>query len=106
MMAIKRSTIHFFAIIISTFVLLPVAAGQERDPESLFNEYCFSCHGTGWEGAPVMGDNFAWKDRISKGMAVLLENTKNGINAMPPQGTCSDCTEQELKNVIEFLIAE
>ncbi|MGQ9426609.1 c-type cytochrome [Gilvimarinus sp. F26214L] len=77
-----------------------------RDADSIFDNYCFSCHGTGWDNAPVLGDSFAWDERKEKGLDVLLKNTVEGFNTMPPKGSCADCTEEELKAVVEMMIAE
>lgn len=93
-----------FALLLASFT--SVATAEGRDAEQLFNSYCFACHGTGWDNAPVQGDGFAWEDRLSKGFDTLLENTINGFNTMPPKGNCFDCTDAELKAVVEFLIAE
>ncbi len=95
-------------ITICTGLLFVTSFGwsAERDVEKIFNDYCFACHGTGWEDAPVVGDSFAWQERKQKGIAELVANTINGVNAMPPKGTCNDCSEKELKAVVEFLIAE
>jgi cytochrome c5 len=88
------------------FALISTVTAEARDPEKIFNDFCFSCHGTGWEDAPVIGDNFAWEDRKSKGIEVLLQNTLRGVNAMPTKGSCTDCTDKELQAVIEYLIAD
>lgn len=81
------------------------AHGEDtRDPETLFNQYCFNCHGTGWEDAPVVGDEFAWEERREKGVEVLLENTLAGFNGMPPNGGCSDCSKAELKAIVEWMV--
>lgn len=98
---------RFRLVILSLLcVAAPLAIAEGRDAEQLFDSYCFSCHGTGWDNAPVLGDSFAWEDRIAKGMEVLLENTIKGFNAMPPKGNCFDCTEAELKAVVEFLLGQ
>src|SRR5690606_23712123 len=67
-----------FALLLASFT--SVATAEGRDAEQLFNSYCFACHGTGWDNAPVQGDGFAWEDRLSKGFDTLLENTINGFN--------------------------
>lgn len=79
---------------------------EGRDADTVFDNFCFSCHSTGWDNAPVIGDPFAWEDRRAKGIEVLLQNTVEGFNAMPPLGGCNDCTEDELRTVIEMLIDE
>lgn len=79
-------------------------AEEPRDPESIFNNFCFSCHGTGWEDAPVIGDDYAWDPRREEGIEVLLARTIDGYNAMPPKGGCADCSEQELRSTVEWMI--
>jgi cytochrome c5 len=89
-----------------TCTMISPVQGEGRDADALFESYCFSWHGTGWEGAPVIGDSTAWADRKAKGMETLLRNTIEGINGMPPKGSCSDCTEAELTSVVELLTVE
>ncbi|WP_460234054.1 c-type cytochrome [Aurantivibrio plasticivorans] len=81
-------------------------AEQARSPQTIFDTFCFSCHGTGWENAPVLGDSFAWEGRKEQGMAVLLQHTLEGFGGMPIKGGCADCTEEELKATIEWMSAE
>jgi cytochrome c5 len=33
-----------------------------------------------------------------------LTNATNGIRAMPPMGTCMDCTEDQLKAAIQYMV--
>ncbi|MCB1683156.1 MAG: cytochrome c5 family protein, partial [Pseudomonadales bacterium] len=74
-----------------------------RSGEGVFNQACFSCHGTGLNGAPVVGDEYAWRERLSKGPSVLLENTLQGINNMPPRGACADCSDEEIAAAVQYL---
>lgn len=85
-------------------IVFAAHAEDTRDPEALFNQHCFSCHGTGWEGAPVVGDDFAWEERREKGVEGLLQNTVAGFSGMPAKGGCSDCSEAELKAIVEWMI--
>ncbi len=92
----------------STLLLIFLASSQAnsseaRKPEKLFDTFCFSCHGTGWENAPVIGDSFAWEERIEQGIDVLLKHTVEGFNSMPPKGGCADCTSDELKALILWM---
>ena len=67
--------------------------------------YCMACHGTGAAGAPKVGDTAAWEARIEAagGIDGLVESAKKGKNAMPPMGLCSDCSDAELKEIIEYM---
>ncbi|OSM07161.1 hypothetical protein MAIT1_03920 [Magnetofaba australis IT-1] len=36
-------------------------------------------------------------------MDALMHSILNGKNAMPPKGTCMDCSDDELKAAVEYL---
>jgi cytochrome c5 len=38
------------------------------------------------------------------GIDALVASAKKGKNAMPPMGTCMDCSDAELKAAIEFML--
>ncbi|MGQ9424858.1 c-type cytochrome [Gilvimarinus sp. F26214L] len=83
-----------------------VAASEARDPAEIYQSKCSSCHNSGVGGAPKLGDAAAWEPRIAKGMDVLFENAWNGFNAMPPRGICMDCSEQEIRETVEYMVQE
>jgi len=76
-----------------------VAAGpvEPRTGQEVYDQYCFACHSTGVGGAPIVGDIAAWQPRLDKGADTLLSTMKSGINAMPPMGTCMNCSDDELQ---------
>jgi len=87
-------------------LLVANSAVQAADAESIFNTKCVVCHGSGVAGAPKIGDKEAWAPRIATGMDALLNSALNGKNAMPPKGTCMDCSEDDLKAVIEYMTSK
>ncbi len=68
-----------------------------------YGRSCAMCHESGAAGAPKTGDVKAWEPRLAKGMDVLMESVKNGLNAMPPTGLCSDCTNEEYEALINYM---
>ncbi|MFP3459052.1 c-type cytochrome, partial [Psychrobacter sp. SIMBA_152] len=46
-----------------------------------------------------------WAPRIAKGKDTLLDHAINGFNAMPPRGTCMDCSDDEISAAIDFMTA-
>jgi cytochrome c5 len=76
---------------------------QAADGEAIYNTKCVVCHGSGVAGAPKFGDKEAWAPRIATGMDALLSSATNGKNAMPPKGTCMECSEDDLKAAIEYM---
>lgn len=84
----------------------PVAAAGPRSGKDVYNGSCMGCHSTGVAGAPKVGDKAAWSPRVAKGVDGLLTTATNGLNAMPPKGTCAACSEEELKGAIEYMLKE
>jgi len=77
--------------------------GGAKTPDEVIAKHCNACHGTGLLGSPKIGDAAAWKDRADHqgGLSGLLAKAITGLNAMPPKGTCADCSDDELKGAIE-----
>ena len=83
----------------------PAASAAARSGEAVYAATCQVCHVAGVANAPKMGDKAAWAPRIAKGIDALLASAVNGLNAMPPRGTCGDCSDAELKAAIEHMMA-
>jgi cytochrome c5 len=78
-----------------------VAAGKQ-----VYDRFCVACHATGAAGAPMLGQGDAWAPRIDKGMDTMVQNTITGIGAMPPRGTCFQCSDEELANAVAFMVGQ
>jgi len=79
------------------------AAKAGRSGKELYAK-CQGCHNVGVGGAPKYGDKAAWASRIKRGMDELLKVAKLGKGMMPPKGTCMDCTDDELRAVIQYMM--
>ena len=84
------------------------AAAAAMSPDQVYNTYCFACHGTGVNNAPVMGDSSAWAPRIAKGMDVLYESAINGFNGgvMPVKGLCMSCSDTDLQATVDYMLKD
>ena len=83
--------------------VVAVAAGP-RTAEDIYKT-CAGCHDTGAANAPVVGNLEHWAPRISKGLESLIASAINGTAAgMPPKGLCMDCTDDEIKATVEFML--
>jgi cytochrome c5 len=84
-------------------VVAAAGGGGAKSPDDVIGKHCNACHGTGLLNAPKIGDAAAWKTRADEqgGLDGLLAKAITGINAMPPKGTCADCSDEELKGAIQ-----
>ncbi|ETX12630.1 cytochrome C [Marinomonas ushuaiensis DSM 15871] len=98
---VKQAVMSIFAFFIMASSGLALA---ERSADKIFNTYCIACHMSGVAGAPILGNKADWQPHIEKGMETLLTNVNNGISAMPPKGMCFDCSDEEMKNTIQYII--
>lgn len=80
-------------------------AKRPRDPQlaAKYERSCLLCHGVR-SGAPLVGFEPAWKQRVAQGEGVLLAHVRDGLNAMPAMGLCTDCSDAELRQLIDFVI--
>ncbi|MBY4677385.1 c-type cytochrome [Marinobacterium arenosum] len=85
-------------------LMFPAAAMAERSGEEVYNTKCAVCHAAGVAGAPKLGDAAAWEARVAQGMDALLATAKSGKGAMPPKGTCMDCSDTELSAAIQHMV--
>ena len=54
----------------------------------------------------LLGDAAAWEPRIAQGIDTVYDHAINGFNAMPPKGTCADCSDDEIKAVVDYMIEQ
>ena len=94
------------AFAVAGALLATASLAQARTGEEIYKTKCFVCHLTGAAGAPKIDDKAAWAPRLATGMDALFTSVKNGKNAMPPKGTCMDCTDDELKATIEYITSQ
>lgn len=82
------------------------AAAAPRSGSEVYNAACMACHASGAAGAPVTGNASQWAPRIAKGMSSLVKSAINGLNAMPPKGGCFNCSDDEVKAAVEYIVGE
>ena len=77
-----------------------------RSGEEVYSAACAACHDSGAAGAPRLGRSGEWSDRLTQDMDTLYDHTINGIGAMPAKGGCSGCSDEEVRNATDYMIAE
>lgn len=82
----------------------PAAAAGPRSGADIYNSACVACHSAGVLGAPKFRDAADWAPRMEQGLDTVVMNAINGINAMPPRGTCGDCSDDDIRAAVEHMI--
>ena len=80
------------------------SASESRTTEEIYNQACAFCHDRGMAGAPMFANTYSWGQRVDKGIDTLTYNVKYGLNAMPAMGLCADCTDEELRAVVQYML--
>ncbi|MDG2090118.1 MAG: c-type cytochrome [Gammaproteobacteria bacterium] len=83
-----------------------VASGPAgaRDAATIYQTFCVVCHATGVSESPILGNAEHWATRIAQGTDALYQNSINGLNVMPPRGTCMNCSDDELRSTVDFML--
>lgn len=82
------------------------SSGQDRTPEYTYSMACMTCHSTGVAGAPILTDTENWSLRLNGGIESIYTNTIRGYNSHPPKGLCSSCSDDEIKEVADYMLKE
>jgi cytochrome c5 len=81
--------------------------GDPRAGEKVFKEFCSACHAkepTIDVHAPLVSDTKTWQYRAKMGMPTLLKITINGKGAMPARGGCFECSDDQLRQTIQYIL--
>ena len=85
-----------------------IYAGADMTPavQEKWARSCALCHAAGVGGAPRVGVKVDWQSRVEKGPGMLMVNTIDGINQMPPLGYCQDCGLDDFAAMIKFMTGD
>jgi cytochrome c5 len=94
------------AALLALLIVQPraMAAGEATNGKEVVETVCVSCHGTGVNGAPKIGDRKAWSKRAAQGLSSLTQNALNGIRQMPAHGGSPGLTDFEIERAITYMV--
>ena len=75
----------------------------------IFDHYCQSCHGRHAiidVHAPHVGDKQAWARYLKLGLPTVTRYTLNGHKKMPEQGGCFECTPEQVKKTMMYMLRQ
>ena len=84
----------------------PAAVAEAFNAAATYQMSCFACHSSGVAGAPKLDDKEAWSERMAKGIDTVMANVINGLNAMPPKGMCFDCSDDDLRALVDYMSSQ
>ena len=91
------------AIAVATSHSTPAPSG-----EAVFTTNCANCHTGGiggfFSGAPNIEDPEDWEALTPKGLDALTANTITGIGDMAARGGCAECTDEEIRAAVEYML--
>lgn len=90
-------------VAIGFLVMAQVSFAADQATVTSYNRACVACHSSGVAGAPRTFNANDWSPRLAKGMSTLVQNTVNGINAMPAKGLCPTCSEEDFEALIQYM---
>ena len=90
---------------VGTMPVAATTAGAARTGEAVYGQFCTACHSVGVLGAPKTGDSAAWESRLAAAGSFddLVTSAINGVGAMPANGTCGDCSREEIHAAVEHM---
>ena len=92
-------------IVLALALSMGMANVAVADGKATYDAKCGLCHATGAANAPKLGDSAAWGPRAAKGIDALLATAIAGTaKGMPPKGMCMDCSDDQLKAAIEYMV--
>ena len=75
-----------------------------RSGEEIYNSKCAGCHTSGVMGAPKFASLEDWAPRVGLGLEKLTLSAIAGKGGMPAKGTCMDCTDNDIKITVQYML--
>ena len=75
-----------------------------RSGEEIYNSKCAGCHTSGVMGSPKFASLEDWAPRVGLGLENLTLSAIAGKGGMPAKGTCMDCTDNDIKITVQYML--
>ena len=77
---------------------------DQENGSKVYAQACQSCHETGKDEAPRLGDKAAWTPRFAKGISALVRSSIKGIGKMPAKGGTAKLNESDINDAVWHLL--
>ena len=92
------------ALLMAIAAQAALAQGSGRSGKEVVQAVCASCHATGANGAPKIGDKKAWSQRASQGLTSLTRHALEGIRKMPGHGGSPGLSDLEIGRAVAYMV--
>lgn len=89
---------------LSTFSPDARAQRNERQGKEVVDAVCATCHASGKDNSPRIGDANAWASRASQGLTSLTARAITGIRKMPAHGGGKGVSDIEIERAIVYMV--
>ena len=96
----------------STLTYSYIAPTQEMliSGETTFRTSCYICHKNSVGEVIMLTDKSRWIENSDKNLEVFVQHVHDGYTGdygtMPPKGACMDCSKDDLRNTIIYMMTE
>jgi cytochrome c5 len=81
------------------------AMAADRTGKEVVDTVCGTCHVSGKDGAPKVGNAADWSKRANQGLDKLTQNAITGVRKMPSHGGQVSLTDLEMSRAIAYMIS-
>ena len=76
-----------------------------RSSEAIVRAQCATCHASGRDGAPRIGDQAAWIPRLKRGLDALVASAVHGHGPMPARGGLPELSDAQIRGAIVYMFS-
>ena len=80
------------------------AQSEGRSGKDVVDAVCSTCHATGANGSPKIGDRKAWSKRAKQGLNGLTTHALEGIRKMPAHGGNAGLSDLEIGRAVTYMV--
>ena len=81
-----------------------LAASEPIDGKAVYNDNCGTCHDSGANGAPALGDQAAWAARVPEWTGLLKDHATRGFLDMQPMGGRYVLSKDAVAAAVDYLL--
>lgn len=101
----KSVSVKMLALLLAAFGTVGLAQANERSGKEVVDTVCATCHASGKDGAPKIGDQAEWSKRAAKGLSKMTENSITGVRKMPAHGSQANLSDVEMSRAVAYMVS-